>query len=217
MERESINSFSTRAKLARAVVAGLASITISACVQAPLRRGTASSTLDNAAYDQLINRYTRHEEQYNGFNERFDVYATMLTNAVQAAILKERGRIYQWTLAQAQDARDKMFQKNSTETQFAVSFFVPNIQLNNLDQPETIWRIYLDAGGNRYIGHAKRRDEPLETIQAMFPYDTRFHKAYVVTFNVPLAVIENQTATLIFASAQGLARLKFTAGQPRGK
>ncbi len=192
-----------------AIVASFVCTTLAACVQAPINDTTNHSRLDNAEYDQLINQYTRHEEQYKGFNQRFDVYATILTNAVQAAILKQRGRIYEWTPSQAQDARNRMFQKNSTETQFAVSFFVPNLQLNDLNRANSIWRIYLDAGGKRYIGHARKREEPLETIQSMFPYDTRFHKAYVVTFNVPLAIIENQTATLIFASAQGLARLRF--------
>ena len=183
---------------------------LTACALKPTRGAAIGPRFDDNAYAILIRKCTQHESQYDGFNQRYDVYATMLTTEVQAAILQKRSDIYEWTSLQAQDERDKMFQTNSTQTKFAVSFFVPDYRLNDLNKKTTMWRFYLDSQGKRYVGFATKRPEKLVDLEAMYPYHTRFYKPYEITFNVPLSIVEVAPAVLTIASAQGVAHLKFT-------
>ncbi len=193
----------------RAAATLIALCLLSACAVKPPRGANIGPRFDDDTYSQLINKYTRHDAKFDGLNQLFDVYATMQTTEVQAAILQKRSDIYEWTPSQAQDERDKMFQNNSTQTRFAVSFFVPNTRLNDLNRKTTMWRFYLDSQGKRYVGTATKRKDKFVDLNAMYPYHTRFYKPYEFTFNVPLSVIESAPAMLTIASAEGVAHLKF--------
>lgn len=156
-----------------------------------------------------MKKNTRHDLQYEGVYNKFEVYATFINSDVQTAILQRRSDSLQWDTKHAQLEREKLFQESATQTKFALSFYVPSTRLNDLHKGSSIWKIYLLSGGERYVGKATKRNGKLEEISAIYPYHNRWSVAYDVTFNVPVPVIETKPATLIITSTQGTAKLQF--------
>ncbi len=171
----------------------------------------SEAELDARGYNDLILRNTRHDQQYDGVYNKFEVYATFLNSRVQTAVLKKKGEAFQWSAKQLQTEREKLFQENSTQTKFALSFYVPSVRLNDLNKGSSIWKVYLEAGGQRYEGKASRRTTKLEDIISMFPYHNRWSTAYELVFTVPLSGVEvpGQPVTFIITSMQGTISLKY--------
>lgn len=182
---------------------------LSACAHHEPRGADIGTRIDSQDYDQLIDKFTRHDVQYDGFYNKFELYVTFINSEVQAAFIQKRSDIFQWDLKQAQAEREKMMQENSTQTKFALSFFVPSTRLNDLNKGSSIWKIYLEANGQRYEGRATKRNGKLEEIRAMFPHHNRWSTPYEITFNVPLSGIEGAPVKFIIASSQGKAVLDF--------
>lgn len=175
-----------------------------------LKNGTEiGSRLDEGTYKNLIMRNTRHDIQYDGFYNKFEIYATFLNTQTQSAILQKNSDVFQWDTAEAQKQREKVFQENSTETRFAISFFVPSVRLNDLHKGASIWKIYLEANGQRYEGKASRHNGKLEDIQATFPYHNRWSVPYEVVFKVPLTAVEQGPVRFILTSSQGTSKFDF--------
>jgi hypothetical protein len=187
----------------------LSLIFMTGCASRTKNGAEIGSRLDERTYNDLIMRNTRHDIQYDGFYNKFEIYATFLNTQTQAAILQKNSDVYQWDTAEAQRQREKVFQENSTETRFAVSFFVPSVRLNDLHKGASIWKIYLEANGQRYEGKASRRNGKLEDIQASFPYHNRWSVPYEVVFKVPLTAVEQGTVRFILTSSQGTSKFEY--------
>lgn len=179
-----------------------------ATTESPTLIGTKLNSHNFAA---LIDQNTRHDQQYDGFYNKFEIYATFLNSNVQSAILQKKSEALNWDAKQAQTEREKLFQENSNQTKFAVSFFVPSVRLNDLHKKASIWRVYLDVGGKRYEGRVLKRNGKLEDIQTLFNYHSRWSVAYDIIFDIPLSGVEGQNAPVNFVltSTQGAIYLKF--------
>jgi hypothetical protein len=118
----------------------------------------------------LIEKYTRHDLQYDGVYNRFEAYATFLNSDTQATILQKRSDVLEWDQAQAQKERERLFQENATQTKFFLSFFVPSVKLNDLHKGTSIWKLYLEAGGKRYEGKVMKHNGKVEDINSIYPY-----------------------------------------------
>ncbi|MCB0351229.1 MAG: hypothetical protein KDD38_08605 [Bdellovibrionales bacterium] len=180
-----------------------------ACSTTPKQGAEISSRMDTSAYKNLIQENTRHAIDYEGFYNKFEIYATFINTDVQTAILQRRSDSLQWDTRKAQSEREKLFQESATQTHFAVSFYVPSVRLNDLHKGNSIWKIYLVSGGERYEGRATKQNGKLEDLLAIYPYHNRWSIAYEVTFNIPLSAVEGKPATLIITSTQGTAELQF--------
>ncbi len=174
--------------------------------KAPVEIG---AKLDERAYADLVGKNTQHSVQYEGFYNKFEIYATFLNSETQTAILQKKSEVFLWDQKQAQTEREKVFQENSNQTKFAISFFTPSIKLNDLAKGNSIWKIYLEAGGQRYEGKATKSSSKLEDVRALFPTHNRWSTAYEIVFKVPLSAIEKSPVTFIITSTQGSASLKF--------
>jgi hypothetical protein len=86
---------------------------------------------------------------------------------------------------------------------------VPSVRLNDLHKGASIWKIYLEANGQRYEGKASRRNGKLEDIQASFPYHNRWSVPYEVVFKVPLTAVEQGTVRFILTSSQGTSKFEY--------
>jgi hypothetical protein len=164
---------------------------------------------ENSNYEALIGKFTKHSVQYEGLYNKFELNVTFINSEVQAAILQKRSDIYQWDTKLAQKEREKILQENSTQTKFALSFFVPSIRLNDLNKPTTIWKAFLESHGHRYAGRITKRNGKLEDIQATYPYHNRWSVPYEITFDVPLAGVEDAPLKFIITSSQGSASLQY--------
>jgi hypothetical protein len=191
------------------VYASLSIFCLNGCTQAEKKGADIGVAMDRASYERLIEKFTREDVQYDGLYNKFEVFATFLNSEVQAAILQKKSDVYMWDLKQAQAERERQLQENTTQTKFAMSFFIPSPRLNDLNKGATIWKIYLEAGGQRYEGKAMRRNKKLEDARVMFPYHNRWSVAYDVTFDVPLSGVENSNPKLILTSTVGTATLQY--------
>jgi hypothetical protein len=172
------------------------------------------SKMDEKSYVALIAKNTRHDIQYEGFYNKFEVSAMFFNSEVQTAILQKKSDVLQWDQKQAQTEREKLFQENSNQTRFEISFFTPSGRLNDLHKGNSIWKIYLEAGGQRYEGHAMKNNGKLEDLREIYPHHNRWSTAYDVTFNVPLSLVEkskseNGKVELVITSTQGTSRLSY--------
>lgn len=180
-----------------------------ACASAPKSDSDVGPRLDDIAYRALFEKNSRNDQQYNGFQNTLEIHATFLNSDIQTVILQKNADNLQWDSKTAQQEREKLFQQNSNSTKFFVSFFVPTPRLNDLNKPNSIWKIILEANGEKYPGKAERMKRPLETLQATYPTHTRWGVPYEVTFPVPLSMVENGEVKLIITSNIAASNLKF--------
>lgn len=167
-------------------------------------------TLGTKSFDELIAQNTRQNQKYDGFYNKFEAHATFLNSEVQTALLQKKSEVLNWDAKQIQTERERLFQENSNQTKFSMSFFTPSVRLNDLHKKTSIWRVYLDVGGKRYDGKVMRRNGTFEDIQALFNYHTRWDIAYDVVFSLPLSGVEGQgPISFVLTSTQGTAALTF--------
>jgi len=187
-------------------------LTISAlggCSSAPKQDGAAGPRVSEATYESLINKNTRHHVEYDGFYNKFELSTTFLNSDVQTTILQKRSDTLGWDNATAQKERERLFQENSTQVKFFMSFFSPTPRLNDLHKGSSIWKIYLEVEGKRYEGKVTKYKGKLEDIQAIYPYHTRWAMPFEVVFLVPLSGVENHSPVFMITSTQGSAKLQF--------
>ncbi len=162
-----------------------------------------------ASHTKLIDLYSAGDSQFAGFYNTFELKATLLNSDVREALVKRQGAYYQWDAAQLATEREKTIQEASAETQFFLSFATPERRNDNLADKKTIWRIFLDVGGRRYVGQAKKDRRLIAEIQAQLPYHTRWNTPYILTFPVGTTAIETQSMKLTLTGPLGTRVLEF--------
>lgn len=165
--------------------------------------------LSQGEYAKLIEKYSAQDKKYDGFYNIFEAYATLLNTDVQTAVLQKTTDAMQWDARTAQKEREKIFQENSNSTKVFLSFFTPTRRLNDLQKGNTMWKVYLETGGEKYEGKATKKSIPLEALQLMYPYHTRWAIGYDITFPIPLSAVEKNESFLVITSSLGATRLRF--------
>jgi hypothetical protein len=162
-----------------------------------------------AAYLATVERYSAGDREYNGFYNLFDFKATIHNSPIQNAMLKKQADYYQWDEAKLESEMAKASGEMNRETYVFCSFFTPDRRNDNLTDTKSIWRVFLDVGGRRYVGRAKKSRKLLAELQALYPYQTRWTTPYVFTFPVPVALIEGQASTLTITGPLGARSVGF--------
>lgn len=181
------------------------------CASSRVADGDVGPRLSDGAYRKLFDKHSRDDRQYSGFQNTLEVHATFLNSDIQTAVLQRDADTLLWDSRTAQSEREKIFQQNSNATKFFLSFFVPTPRLNDLAKPNSVWKIYLEANGERYQGKAEKIKRPLEAILASYPTHTRWGQPYEVTFPVPLSVVENYPVKFIITGGIASSILQFDA------
>lgn len=181
------------------------------CATSKAPEGEVGPRLEDGAYRKLFDKHSRDDRQYNGFQNTLEVHATFLNSDIQTAVLQRDADTMLWDSRTAQTEREKIFQQNSNATKFFLSFFVPTPRLNDLAKPNSVWKIYLEANGERYQGKAEKVKRPLEAIIASYPTHTRWGYPYEITFPVPLSVVENYPVKFIITGGVASTTLQFDA------
>ena len=162
-------------------------------------------------YQTFIDSQSAGKEAYNGFYNTFDFKATMLNSAVRDVMLNQQGDYYNWEPSKLAAEKEKANQEASTETHVFMSFFTPNNDDDNLASKNSIWRIFIDAGGQRYAGTAKKVHENLSALMKKYPYHTRWATPYLITFPVATATIEGSPTVLTVTGPIGLKSVTLPA------
>lgn len=165
---------------------------------------------DPSMYRVLIRSQTRSDRQYNGLYNTFEVSATILNSRVVHENLNQLGHYMQWDAKKLQEKRKEKLQELSTYSTFLVLLYTPEKGHNDLTEEEkSIWKVYLDHKGSRYRGRAEKSLEKFVQLKKLFPHITRFHKPYIVTFDIPMSTIEKNPSQLTLTSSLGSTTLKY--------
>lgn len=165
--------------------------------------------VNESSYLKNLTDNTRSSRKYEGFYQLFQVHVTRLTSQVQDMVLQRKGHYYQWSRQQYLQEKQADMKLRSTEAQFFLQFFTPDVIYDDLNKPRTIWRVYLEWNGQRYEGTVKKVIAKPVEIQALYPSFDRFSTPYMVTFQVPMNAVEQSPARVVLTSSIGQAEFLY--------
>lgn len=175
----------------------------------PLEAERVETIAVPADHAQVIEKSSSGDSEFSGLYNTFELKATILNSTVRESILKRQSEYYLWEPSQLATEREKATQELSSETGVFLSFSTPERKNDNLADSKTIWRIYLEAGGRRYVGKAKRDRRLIAELQSLFPYHTRWNSPYTITFPVAASALEGQAIRLTVTGPLGTRVLEF--------
>ncbi len=170
-----------------------------------------SSESPHADYFGLVQKFTRQAYLYSGFINVFQLHATMINEEILARQLRYLSQSYGWSDDGYRKEREKAVQRASSSIDFFLSFFAADLMANGLDGEKSVWRFYLESAGQRYQGTVKKWKAPGPEIEAVFPFVTRWHTAYRVTFPVGTGQVQNQETKFVIQGPLGHQELAFPA------
>lgn len=181
-----------------------------ACAHHPRSlRPNAVVPLERDEYGRIVSQYTSKADQYSGFYQTFQADVTILNSEVLSAALRQRGAIQQWDEKQYQTEREKMLQDNSAYAKFFLRFYSPDRDFDDMGKGKSVWKVYLDISGQRLEGKVKKLKDKYLELQTIYPHYDHFSTPYEITFNVPMATVENAASKVTLASSLGTAEFSF--------
>jgi len=162
--------------------------------------------VDDSNYLPVYKKYTDTRQEYSGFTNTFEARLTFLHSELNVLRLQRKGHYLRWGLDRLQQEREKLFQEMSTEARAFLLFYTPEIEYDDLDKPDSIWKIYLEFDGQRYEGKIKKAKEKRIELQAQFPDIDPFSTSYFASFPLPTSVVEDQAFTVVLTSSVGTAK-----------
>lgn len=206
------------------VFAPALSLLLGACASTDTK-ATASSPLEAEGPAQIIVPRTHTaiieansagDSDFAGLYPTFELKATLMNSDVRNALIERQGEYFQWDTSQKATEREKATQELSAETSVFLSFSTPERKNDNLADNKSIWRLFLDAGGRRYVGKAKKDRRLIAELQSLFPFHTRWNSAYLVTFPIATNAIETDSVRLTVTGPLGSRVLEFRPTGSRG-
>ena len=176
----------------------------------PLKTSGPESIHAPKSHVEVIEANSSGDSEFAGLYNTFELKATVLNTPVREALVLRQAEYYQWDAAQVSTEREKATQENSAEAAVFISFSTPERRNDNLADKKSIWRIFLDVGGRRYVGQAKKDRRLIAELQALFPFHTRWNTPYLLSFPVGMSAIENQTMKLTVTGPLGSRVLEFS-------
>lgn len=164
--------------------------------------------VNNTEYAALINKLSQRQQSYDGFYNMYQAYVLFVDSEMQNAILQRRGHFLQWNQEQWRQEKEKAAQEMSAQTRVVLSFYSPEFQYDDFSKANSIWKVYLEVGGQRYEGKATKSIDKLVTQQNIFPFHEKFNSLYDIRFNVPTTVGETGSPVLILTSSLGTSTFK---------
>ena len=165
--------------------------------------------LSEREYNKLLDQFSRSEEKYDGFDNLYNLTATMLNTKVYSALIDRQRYNKQLSTQDSQQLRERAFRQMATETHFFISYFSPQKSLRHLDRGDALWKIYLERDGRRFEASVVKYPGVKYDTQSLFPFHTRWSRGYLVKFKVPTSAVENSTSKLIMSSSAGKVALDF--------
>lgn len=167
---------------------------------------TVVQNVPNYKYLPLYKRFTETKKEYSGFHNTFEARMTFLHSELNLLRLRRKGHYLRWGLDRFQKERESLMQEMSTEAKAFLLFYTPEVEYDDLNKPNTIWKLYLEFDGQRYEGKVKKAKDKRIELQNQFPDVDPFSTSYFVTFPLPTTVVEDQAFTIVLTSSVGTAK-----------
>lgn len=153
-------------------------LVITSCTTYPHSDGRES-------YIEKVNQYSAGDKQFSGIYDNFEFRSTLLTYDMVQAIHKRLNKYYAWSESDAEADLQQRLSEISQSTKIWLSFYTPDRKNDNLANKTSIWKIYLESGGQRYEGRAYKANKNFSEAKSMFHYHSKWATAYFVEFPVP--------------------------------
>lgn len=169
------------------------------------------NTANDNAYLSSVKQYSDRAEFYSGFINVFQMQGTVLNSKILAGQAQKKADSFNWTDAQIAEEAAKNDKSLRAETVVFLSFFSPEMRVNNLDSPSSIWRVFIDVNNKRYVGSASTYVGFQNEAGLFYPYHSVFGKAYLVKFPVPMINIQDYPIKLTVTGTIGSDTIEFPA------
>lgn len=193
----------------RAILAALTFLALAACASRTPKAENGMSPPTQEEYAAAINKHTVRTNQYAGFYQTFQADMTILSTEMQSEALRQRAYFMQWDTKQLQTEKEKILQDATAYARFFLRFYSPEREYDDLHKGKTIWKVYLDYGGQRFEGKVRKMTEKFVELQTLYPHLDRFSTPYEITFNVPMSRVETGPSKVVLTSSLGSAEFSF--------
>jgi hypothetical protein len=186
----------------------LTALLLSACASTAVNRAGVT-VMSEEAYEEAVDRWSDHVEDYNGLNNTVTIMATLLNPEVVMAQVDQNARLFQWDQVSYENEKKKAQNAMATKTEAFVSFYSPERKWDDLYRSKTLWKVFLDVNGQRYEGTVSKVKLLTREIQKLYHYHTGFATPYMISFPVAATAVGNNPSRLIFTGAVGSVTLNF--------
>lgn len=182
---------------------------LSACASSTITNRAGISLMSQSAYEDVVDKWTDNIEDYNGLNNTVTVFATLLGSEMTMAQVDQNARLFQWDQITYDNEKKLAENRMAQETKVFVSFYSPERKWDDLYKSKTLWKVFLDANGQRYEGKVTKLKLLTREIQGLYHYHTSFATPYTITFPVGARSLDGHPVKLVFTGAIGSVTLNF--------
>jgi hypothetical protein len=160
-------------------------------------------------YFKVVDEYSDQASRFSGLYNLLDIQGTLLNSKVMDAQEDQLNRIYLWDEKKVIEEKSKSELRLAKETEIFLSFYSPERKSDDLNRPNSQWRVFLDVGNNRYEGKISKVKATTSELSSIYPMYNRFYTPYAVVFSVPMKTIESQPIKMTLTGSVGSATLSF--------
>ncbi len=165
---------------------------VGACAQlwVPPRTGVSdipdTDTSSEQAYQQILNRWTRRAEIYNGFDSRVFLAGTIQSLSFRKARIKRVARFRGMSPVEIEKAWEKEREEYFKNVEILIAVHVNERRFDDFSRSDSIWRIVLETeNGVVFPFSVKRLRRPTVTMRVLYPYIDEFWSVYRISFSWP--------------------------------
>lgn len=168
--------------------------------------------IDEGAWPEARDQATRFTDLYDGFEHRASAWAIRLTREVREERTRRLAQWLSWTPAELEARLADERAEAERWDDFIVFLYTADPKWNDLDAPESIWRLEYDVGGGEALAAKVEALGRTATFDALFPMGGPFDTAYRLRFPLQAEGATPLPGVLRFASALGEMLLAYTPG-----
>jgi hypothetical protein len=149
------------------------------------------------AYQQILNRWTRRAEIYNGFESQVFLAGTIQSLSFRKARIKRVARFLAMSPAEIEKAWEKEREEYFENVEILIAVYVSERRFDDFSHPDSIWRIVLETeNGVVFPSSVKRFRRPTVTMRILYPYIDEFWSVYRIGFSWPFTEKQKVPAEL---------------------
>lgn len=148
-------------------------------------------------YINSVNKASQSDRVYSGIYNVYNMNITMLNSTVSELQLDKLQDFLGLEPNEIIKKRENAYEQLAKRAQFFLAFYTPNRQDNNLvDGASANWRFFLSHNKKQYLAKVTKPSMKERRIKQLYPYFSRFHKPYILTFDIPMTIIESASVTI---------------------
>ncbi len=150
------------------------------------RLKVSSDPYHGGSYKAVLMDWTREARIYRGLDLELIAVATYKSPQFRNAYSDEYARTYKLTEAEKKKLIKDQEDAAATYNDFVIAAYVPDEKCNDFSKKDSVWKIYLAAGGKDRIKPVEiRKIKKIDAkIGHFFPYITTWKSVYLVRFPV---------------------------------